>query len=211
MNSDRWRHVFRLYNEALEHRAEERDAYVRDVCADDEELRREVEALLTGPVSGNRFPAPAEALVLGDLETLALSHGDPTSTIVEPAIGSYRLLQKIGEGGMAQVWLAEQTTPVHRRVAIKLIKAGMDTNAMVTRFESERQALALMDHPAIAKVFDGGATADGRPYFAMEYVPGTPITEYCDRYHLALRERLELFILVRRRSTPTRRPSFTVT
>ncbi|MGB9028823.1 MAG: serine/threonine-protein kinase, partial [Acidobacteriaceae bacterium] len=102
----------------------------------------------------------------------------------------------IGEGGMGQVWLAEQKQPVRRRVAIKLIKAGMDTREVVARFESERQALALMDHPAIAKVFDAGSTPEGRPYFVMEYVAGMPITEYCDKHKLAMRQRMELFILV---------------
>ena len=97
------------------------------------------------------------------------------------AIGPYRLLQKLGEGGMGEVWLAEQTQPVHRQVAIKVVKIGMDTAQVVARFEAERQALAMMDHPAIAKVFDGGATAAGRPYFAMEYVRGEAITVYCDR------------------------------
>ena len=92
-------------------------------------------------------------------------------------IGPYRLLQLLGEGGMGEVWLAEQTQPVRRRVALKLIKAGMDTAQVVARFEAERQALALMDHPAIAKVFDGGSTPEGRPYFAMEYVQGEPITD----------------------------------
>jgi non-specific serine/threonine protein kinase/serine/threonine-protein kinase len=196
MNSDRWRQVFRLYEAALKRSASERDAYLRDGCAGDEELWREVEALLTRQASGKNFSTPAGAMTLGDLDTLALSDSDSASSIDPRTIGPYRLVQKIGEGGMAEVWLAEQTTPVHRRVAIKLIKAGMDTKAMVTRFEAERQALALMDHPAIAKVFDGGATAAGRPYFAMEYVSGTQITEYCDKYHLAMRERLDLFILV---------------
>ena len=111
-------------------------------------------------------------------------------------VGPYRLLQVLGEGGMGEVWLAEQTTPIHRTVALKLIKAGMDTKAVVARFESERQALALMDHPCIARVFDAGPTAEGRPYFAMEYVPGLPITEYCDKHRLTIRERLELFTQV---------------
>ena len=111
-------------------------------------------------------------------------------------VDSYHLLQLIGQGGMGEVWLADQKRPVRRRVAIKLIKAGMDTREVVARFESERQALALMNHPAIAKVFDAGSTPQGRPYFVMEYVTGMPITAYCDKYKLTTRQRLELFILV---------------
>ncbi len=111
-------------------------------------------------------------------------------------IGPYRTLQLLGEGGMGEVWLAEQKTPIHRTVALKLIKAGMDTKAVVARFESERQALALMDHPNIARVFDAGSTPEGRPYFVMEYVPGLPITEYCDKHRLTVKRRLELFLQV---------------
>ena len=111
-------------------------------------------------------------------------------------IGPYHLLQRIGEGGMGEVWLAEQKEPVRRRVAIKLIKAGMDTREVVARFQSERQALALMDHPAIAKVFDAGSTPQGAPYFVMEYVAGSPITAYCDNHRLSTRDRLELFMHV---------------
>jgi hypothetical protein len=111
-------------------------------------------------------------------------------------IGRYHLLQKIGEGGMGEVWLAEQKEPVRRRVAVKLVKAGMDTREVIARFESERQALALMEHPAIAKVFDAGSTPQGAPYFVMEYVAGIPITEYCDTHRLNIRERLELFMHV---------------
>jgi serine/threonine protein kinase len=112
--------------------------------------------------------------------------------------GAYRLLQQIGEGGMGEVWLAEQTTPVRRQVALKVIKAGMDTAQVVARFEAERQALALMDHPAIATVFDGGSTPEGRPYFVMEYVKGEPITTYCDRQRLTTQARLELFAQMQR-------------
>ncbi len=112
------------------------------------------------------------------------------------AFGPYRLLQKLGEGGMGEVWLAEQLRPVQRHVALKIIKVGMDTRQVVARFEAERQALALMDHPAIATVFDGGSTPEGRAYFAMEYVKGEPITTYCDRHRLDMRQRLELFVLV---------------
>jgi serine/threonine protein kinase len=127
---------------------------------------------------------------------------DRTLTIGAPGgpaagqIGPYCLLQIIGEGGMGEVWLAEQKKPIHRTVALKLIKAGMDTKAVVARFESERQALALMDHPNIARVYEAGSTAEGHPYFVMEYVPGLPITEYCDKHRLSVKERLELFMQV---------------
>jgi eukaryotic-like serine/threonine-protein kinase len=117
-----------------------------------------------------------------------------TGTVEQRSIGRYLLLKKLGEGGMGQVWLAEQTAPVRRQVALKLIKAGMCDETMLHRFQSERQSLAIMDHPSIAKVFDAGATPDGQPYFVMEYVPGLPITEYCDHKRLNIRERLELFI-----------------
>lgn len=111
-------------------------------------------------------------------------------------IGHYQLLQKIGEGGMGEVWLAEQKEPVRRRVALKLVKAGMNSREVIGRFESERQALALMDHPAIAKVFEAGSTEQDAPYFVMEYVAGVPINEYCDRHRLSIEERLELFLHV---------------
>jgi non-specific serine/threonine protein kinase/serine/threonine-protein kinase len=108
-------------------------------------------------------------------------------------IGVYHLLQQIGEGGMGEVWVAEQHKPIHRRVALKLIKAGLDTSQVIARFESERQALAMMNHPAIARVFEAGQTDEGRPYFVMEYVQGVPITEHCDRNRLTTQERLGLF------------------
>ncbi len=111
-------------------------------------------------------------------------------------IGPYKLLQKIGEGGMGAVFMAEQEKPVRRKVALKLIKPGMDTGQVIARFEAERQALAIMDHPHIARVLDAGATESGRPFFVMELVKGVPITEYCDRNHLTPKERLELFIPV---------------
>ena len=112
------------------------------------------------------------------------------------SIGPYRLVQMLGAGGMGEVWLGAQETPFHRTVALKLIKAGMDTKAVVARFDSERQALALMEHPNIAKVFDAGSTPEGRPYFVMEYVPGLSITDYCDQHTLTLRDRLQIFIQV---------------
>jgi serine/threonine protein kinase/tetratricopeptide (TPR) repeat protein len=133
-------------------------------------------------------------------DTVGLGQGAAATAVVEPGaatrIGPYRLLQIIGEGGMGEVWQAEQLEPVRRRVAVKVIKAGMDTKEVVARFESERQALALMDHPAIAKVFDAGSTPEGRPYFVMEYVAGLSITEHCDTHKLDTEQRLKLFIEV---------------
>src|SRR5262245_27904771 len=140
---------------------------------------------MTDP-SKARDPSPS----VGDT-----SPADAPSISAGP-IGPYRLLQKIGEGGVGQVWVAEQTSPIRRKVAFKLIKAGMDTKAVVARFESERQALALMAHRGIAKVFGAGSTVEGRPYFVMEYVPGLPIDEHCDRYRLTTEERLRLFLEV---------------
>ena len=116
--------------------------------------------------------------------------------ILLPKIPHYRILQKVGEGGMGEVYEAEQEQPIRRKVALKVIKHGMDTKVVVARFESERQALALMDHPSIAKVYEAGVTHNGRPYFAMEFVPGIPITEHCDRARLGTRARLDLFIRV---------------
>ncbi|MGD1082676.1 MAG: serine/threonine-protein kinase [Candidatus Sulfotelmatobacter sp.] len=129
----------------------------------------------------------------------AISHATTrllTDTTEHCSIGHYRLLKKLGEGGMGQVWLAEQMAPVRRQVALKLIRAGMCDDTMLHRFQSEGQSLAIMDHPSIAKVFDAGATADGQPYLVMEYVPGLPITDYCDQKKLSIRERLKLFIPV---------------
>jgi non-specific serine/threonine protein kinase/serine/threonine-protein kinase len=132
------------------------------------------------------------------MESPANGGGDATTSastgaIAGTMIGPYRLIRILGAGGMGEVWLAEQTSPVHRLVALKVIKPGMDSRQVLARFEAERQALALMVHPAIAAVFDGGVTAAGRPYFVMEYVQGEPITTYCDRHRLNVRERLALF------------------
>ncbi len=124
------------------------------------------------------------------------THTSASGVTAAEAIGAYRLLRKIGEGGMGEVWLAEQAAPIRRQVALKVIKAGMDTRQVVGRFEAERQALALMDHPGIARVFDAGETPRGLPFFAMEYVKGEAITSYCDRHRLTTRERLELFTQV---------------
>ena len=143
--------------------------------------------------------------------------GDPDLTQAQPSvikaavvIGPYRLLEKVGEGGMGEVWLAEQTQPIHRQVALKVIKAGMDTKQVVARFEAERQALALMDHPAIARVFDAGATPQGRPYFVMEYVRGETITAYATRHRLTVpNASICSWSSARAFSTPTRKASST--
>ena len=174
-----------IVTEALRRPPGEREEYVRAAVL---LLLQASEALDSGQQMGGVLREPA-----APAEPTVPPGGLPATG---PVIGPYRLLEKIGEGGMAEVWRGEQTTPVHRTVAIKLIKAGMASKAMITRFETERQALALMDHPAIARVFDAGATAQGLPYFVMEYVPGMPITEYCDKYRLSTRERLELFTQV---------------
>ena len=112
------------------------------------------------------------------------------------SVGRYRLIQKIGEGGMGEVWEAEQFAPIRRRVAYKVIRRGMDSEEVVARFETERQAVAMMDHACIAKVFDAGVTPGGRPFFVMEFVPGVPLDEHCRKYRLTTRQRLELFIKV---------------
>jgi eukaryotic-like serine/threonine-protein kinase len=142
------------------------------------------------------------------IDTGAPASGDTQATVdsaptAEPtprrdltSIGPYRLLKKLGEGGMGQVWLAEQSAPIQRQVALKLIKVGMYDDSVLQRFQSERQSLAIMEHPSIAKVFDAGATPDGQPYFVMEYVPGLPITDYCDQKRLKIQERLELLVKV---------------
>jgi serine/threonine protein kinase/WD40 repeat protein len=167
--------------------AAERVAYLDVACASDPELRERVERLLAAQSKVSRFlEAPAPAL-LGTVEE------PPVSERLGTVVGPYKLMEQIGEGGMGLVFVAEQQQPVRRKVALKVIKPGMDTRQVVARFEAERQALALMDHPHIAKVFDGGQTASGRPYFVMELVKGVPITDYCDHNQVPIRQRLELF------------------
>src|SRR5271170_7136311 len=177
--------VMDLFGAALDLPPGERAAFLDTECKGNRELRREVEALLHADANAGTF------LQHPILEPPTANF--PEADVFESIIGPYQLLQLIGVGGMGDVWLAEQKQPVRRRVAVKLIKVGMDTREVVARFESERQALALMDHPAIAKVFDAGSTPEGRPYFVMEYVPGLPITTYCDQHKLTLRQRLALF------------------
>jgi serine/threonine protein kinase len=167
----------------------ERAAYLDEVCADDAALRQRIEELLQARDEAGAFlESPAAVPPVGTSRLPANKPGD--------RIGRYKLLQQIGEGGCGVVYMAEQEEPVRRRVALKVIKLGMDTKQVIARFEAERQALALMDHPNIAKVLDAGATDTGRPYFVMELVRGIKITDYCDQNDLSTKERLDLFIQV---------------
>jgi eukaryotic-like serine/threonine-protein kinase len=169
---------------------EARAAYLDAACGTDAALRGRVETLLRAAEhAGDFLEQPPDGLN-GDLDSIGLSEkpGD--------RVGRYKLLEKIGEGGCGVVYMAEQEEPVRRRVALKIIKLGMDTRSVVARFEAERQALALMDHPNIAKVLDGGATPTGRPYFVMELVRGVRITEFCDEAWLSTEARLRLFVQV---------------
>jgi serine/threonine protein kinase len=169
---------------------DDRAAFLDRATGEDPELRQQVEMLLEAHFLAGRFlESPAASPTVAD-EPSAPGEGPGT------VIGHYALLERIGEGGMGEVWMAEQLEPMQRKVALKIIKAGMDTRQVIARFEAERQALALMDHPNIAKVFDAGATDSGRPYFVMELVNGTPVTRYCAEHRLTLRERLELFVPV---------------
>lgn len=182
-----------IFLAALEKGApEERAAFLSAACKDDQDLRRRVERLLAAhPKAGSFLEGPARP---AEEETAAYAlTGEQVGTVIA---GRYKLLEQIGEGGMGTVWVAEQTQPVRRKAALKLIKPGMDSKTVLSRFEAERQALALMDHPNIAKVLDGGTTATGRPFFVMEYVKGIPFTKYCDDTRLSIAERLALFVPV---------------
>jgi serine/threonine protein kinase/WD40 repeat protein len=165
----------------------DRSSFLDLACENDWQLRRQVEALLSAhEESCGLLDAPDHTLPMIDRR--------PTTECPGAVLGPYTLLREIGDGGMGHVWMAEQTYPVRRTVALKIIKPGMDTRHVIARFGAERQALAMMDHPNIAKVFDAGTTHCGRPYFVMELVDGVPITEYCDDHNLTLRQRLQLFL-----------------
>jgi hypothetical protein len=177
-----------IYNTAIKKKSgAERSAYLDAVCGDDNVLRARVETLLI-----------AHEQVGDYLEVPAV---DPNATLDNPPlidgpgtkIGRYELLEQIGEGGMGLVYMAQQKKPVKRKVALKIIKPGMDSKQIIARFEAERQALAVLDHPNIAHVFDAGTTKTGRPYFIMEYVRGMSITRYCDEKKLSIEQRLRLF------------------
>src|SRR5687767_14671631 len=178
-----------IFLDLLELPRESRARELEKRTADDAALRAAVQSLLDAHESAEGFLA-GPTVVNGNVAQAAVDD------VPQRQIGPYKLLQVIGEGGFGTVYMAEQETPVRRRVALKVIKLGMDTRQVVVRFEAERQALAIMDHPNIARVFDAGATDAGRPYFVMELVKGDPITQYCDAARLTPRQRLELFIPV---------------
>src|SRR5262245_53607277 len=178
-----------LFLEALEHKsATALSRFLDEACAGNAGLRQRVEELLKANRDAGGF--------LGGVEK---SKATPDEAQLAPpgtVIGQFKLLEPLGEGGFGVVYLAEQSEPVRRQVALKILKPGMDTRQVVARFDAERQALAIMDHPNIARVFDGGATPSGRPYFVMELVKGVSITDFCDQNRLTPRERLELFVPV---------------
>src|SRR5262245_1590514 len=187
MNADAHK-IRSIFLAAVENHAPEQwKAYLDAECHGDPSLRQQVEILLR---------AHQQANSLLDAPVRAATIDEPANEGFGTVIGPYQLLEQIGEGGFGIVFMAEQTEPVRRKVALKVLKPGMDTRQVVARFEAERQALALMDHPHIAKVLDGGATSSGRPYFVMELVKGVPLTEFCDTNHLTPRQRLELFVSV---------------
>jgi eukaryotic-like serine/threonine-protein kinase len=194
MSPERWQQIRDVLAEAQELEPAQRSAFLDRACLSDQSLRQEVEVLLAysdDARSSFLQSAPASDGLIANLGGILSGGALQAGQLFAER---FQLVRKLGEGGMGQVWLAEQTSPVRRQVALKQIKAGMYDEAVLHRFQSERQSLAIMDHPAIAKVFEAGATPQGQPYFVMEYVPGLPITEYCDQKKLKIGDRLELFV-----------------
>ncbi len=188
MATENYKKAEEIFNNAIEIKdPAKRAAYLDDACKNNQELRAEVEALLKGHEKAGSFLDVASFDMDVTLDQSSLTEGPGT------IIGRYKILEQIGEGGFGVVYMAEQTEPIHRKVALKIIKLGMDTKQVVARFEAERQTLALLEHSNIAHVFDAGTTDSGRPYFVMEYVEGKSITKYCDEYKLSVEERLKLF------------------
>ncbi|MEK6677633.1 MAG: protein kinase [Planctomycetota bacterium] len=192
MNPQEWQRVNELFTQALELPADERSAFLSRACPDEPVLREEVEKLLASDAEN----ADRGLLEPGAFNIKALYGAHSRDPLVGRVIGNYRLAEKIGEGAFGSVYLAEQSSPLQRRVALKILHAGLDTSQALARFEAERQALALMEHPHVAKVYDAGTTEEGQPYFVMEFVPGIPITEHCDRHRLEITDRLNLFMQV---------------
>jgi serine/threonine-protein kinase len=196
-NPERWQVVEAALEAALQVRTEERPALLRKLCGDDEELRREVDSLLAAHAAADGFlTTSAESFATPYL--VAAAAREP-SDAPEAVLGRYRLIEEIGRGGMGRVWLASRADgQFDQQVALKLIKRGMDTDEILARFLRERQILARLEHPNIARLLDGGVSEDGRPYFVMEHIVGRPITEYCDEKRLSVEDRLRLFAVVAR-------------
>jgi eukaryotic-like serine/threonine-protein kinase len=185
-----------LFEAALALPPAARADYLAQACGPDARLRQRVAALLQSLEGAGEFLEPPRTAALASPSERTVAVSAPTTENPGDLIGRYKIREKLGEGGCGAVYVAEQTEPVRRRVALKIIKLGMDTRSVIARFDAERQALAMMDHPNIAKVLDAGATATGRPYFVMELVRGIRITDYCDQNNLSTKERLGLFIQV---------------
>ena len=178
-----WEKIKEIVGAAIDCDSSERSAFLDQVCAHDAALRAEVESLLSAHANADLSNSPWPDQLTGD-------------SLAGQVIGPYRLITKLGEGGMGQVWLSEQTSPVRRQIVLKLIRGGMFSSALLQRFQVERQLLATLEHPVIAKVFDAGTTPQGQPYFVMEYIAGPSITKYCDEKKLSVKERLRLFLQV---------------
>src|SRR5262245_56264395 len=175
-----------IFLAALERPEDAREAYAAEVSVGNRSLREQVQLLLDAHLQGTGMLDRAVRIGAATIEQAPAEK-------LGSHIGPYKLLEQIGEGGMGLVYMAEQQQPMRRLVALKLVKPGMDSKQVIARFEAERQALAMMDHPSIAKVHDAGTTESGRPYFVMELVRGIPLNEFCDQKHLTVRERLKLF------------------
>ena len=190
MTPQRFQQIETLFDSAIEREPSERVAWLAQVCADDDELFRAVEQMLADDASAGEFIEQPPALVTEVLLD-ALTESDP---LIGQRLGVYRLIRELGRGGMGAVYLAERDDhEFEQRVAVKLIKRGMDSDEIVRRFRQERQILAQLSHPHIARLLDGGTTPDGRPYFVMDFVDGEPLYTWCDARQLGLRERVALF------------------
>lgn len=189
MTPERWAQIRQIFDGALERKQQDREAYLRAVCAGDEQLRREVESLVASHEDSADFLSTPAA----DLNMLALDVSSASIPRV-PRVGPYQLERRIGRGGMGSVWLASRADQAYqKKVAVKMVKRGMDSAEILRRFRMEQQVLARLDHPNIARLIDGGLTTDGSPYLVMEYVEGTPIDQYCESHHSTISERLNLF------------------
>jgi eukaryotic-like serine/threonine-protein kinase len=191
MTPERWQRLEAVLRGAIDLDAETRNRYLQQCCGDDDELRRAAESLLA-------FEPHADSLILGAIQAAAAEFEAVDSSLnSSDRLGVYRIVREIGRGGMGTVYLAERDDKqFQKQVAIKVVRHGMDTEHLLRRFRRERQILAHLDHPHIARLLDGGSTEDGRPFLVMEYKPGTAITSYCDEHRLGTRRRIELFLKV---------------